>query len=196
MFAVLWYSTTATRTPLPWSPLPLVQFAPTVVPADDMNVRHSCSRPRLRTSGRSATAATPAAGRSTNMSGADVLTYATDPPTAVISASIASAAAAYTARRASQSSARRARACSSVVGIGRPASHSTSGCACSTALSAGVTSTSSQIATRSGPLGAGARTAATSDASALRSRTGNAASAAALASSSSATVPVVPSARR
>ena len=52
-------------------------------PAEDMNVRHPCSSPRLRTSGRSASAATPSLGRSTKTSGADVLAYATVPPAAV-----------------------------------------------------------------------------------------------------------------
>src|SRR5688572_17881229 len=44
-----WYSTTATRIPLPWSPAPLVQFAPTVGPALDICVSHVPSRPMLIT---------------------------------------------------------------------------------------------------------------------------------------------------
>ena len=196
VFDTLWYSTTATRTPLPWSPLPPVQSAPNAGPADDMNVRHSCSSPRLSTSARAATASTPVDGMSTKTSGAEVLTYATVPPLATTSASSVAAADAYVARRASQSSARMARACSSVVGSGRPPSHWTSGCAASTAASASVGSASSQTATRSIRPVRASRTAATSGASALRSRVESAAILAATASSSTSTEPSRPAADR
>src|ERR687895_2839782 len=70
----LWYSTTPTRTPAPRSPPPLVQSALTVGPAEDMEVRHSASRPRLLTSGSAATFSTAPGGRSTKTRGEEVLT--------------------------------------------------------------------------------------------------------------------------
>src|SRR5687768_17486590 len=60
----LWYSTTATRTPAPWSPPPLVQLACTAGPALDMVVAHVRSSPRLDTSGTAASSSTRSAGKS------------------------------------------------------------------------------------------------------------------------------------
>ncbi len=73
VLAALWYSSTPTRTPLPWSPLPVVQLAATVAPAEVIVSRHVPSSPRLSTSDRAARSSTDGAGRSTNTSGADVL---------------------------------------------------------------------------------------------------------------------------
>src|SRR5918995_539654 len=106
------YSITATRTPLPLSACPPAQFAPTVAPADDIDLRHFRSMPRLTTSFRRASDRTAPGGRSTKTMGADVLTYATDPPRRATSARNDRVATRIAARRASHSSPRRARACS------------------------------------------------------------------------------------
>ena len=69
----LWYSTTATRTPLPPSPLPVVQLASTARRAVAIDGLQAPSRPRLTTSSRLAMPVTAPAGRSTNTTGAEVL---------------------------------------------------------------------------------------------------------------------------
>ncbi len=69
----LWYSTTATRTPLPPSPLLVVQLASTARLAVAIDGRQAPSRPRLTTSSRRARLATAEAGTSRKTTGADVL---------------------------------------------------------------------------------------------------------------------------
>ena len=70
----LWYSTTATRTPVAADRrCRVVQLASTARPAVDIDGLQAPSRPRLTTSSRLAMPATAAAGRSTNTTGADVL---------------------------------------------------------------------------------------------------------------------------
>ncbi len=65
VFRTLWYSTTATRTPLPWSSLPPVQLAWTAGPALDMVVAQVRSRPMLETPVAAASSSTRSAGVST-----------------------------------------------------------------------------------------------------------------------------------